>query len=67
MRIRLLVPVTNARGVFRRGQTVEWPNEDAQPLVDVGAAQAVKGKAKETEPGETPETTSTGDDQEGNA
>jgi hypothetical protein len=46
MRIRLLVPLSNAHGVFRRGQVVEWSEEDARPLLDGGAAEVVTRKAQ---------------------
>ncbi len=46
MRIRLLGGVINARGSFRRGQIVDWPEEDARPLVDAGVAEVAPSKSQ---------------------
>lgn len=45
MRIRLLGDVQNGRGVFAAGGIVDWPDADAQPLVDIGAAELVTAGA----------------------
>lgn len=45
MKIEILAQfVSNAHGLFRRGAVVDWPEEDARPLVDAGAAKEVTGK-----------------------
>lgn len=39
MKIRIKGDVANARGAFQAGDVVEWPDSDAQPLVDGGIAE----------------------------
>ena len=45
MRIRILGDVVNARGAFTRGKVVEWPDQDAQPLIDAGVAEVASEPA----------------------
>lgn len=58
MRIRILGDVQNFYGSFSRGPKgkptiVDWPEADAQPLVDCGAAKLEPdAAAPEQEPGE---------------
>lgn len=46
MKIRLLAPVANSYGVFQPGDEVDWPEKNAQPLIDCGAAEVAVGKPR---------------------
>ena len=47
MKIRFLVPVQNVYGSFKRGEVVDWPEEDARPLVELTEPAAEKVTDKE--------------------
>lgn len=46
MKIRLIAPVANAYGAFQPGAEVDWPEKNARPLVDAGAAEVVAEKPR---------------------
>lgn len=45
MKIRFLASVTSARGVFAKGDVVDWKEEDAWPLVASGSAEIAAEEA----------------------
>lgn len=53
MKIRLKAQVSNAYGAFKKGDVVDWPAKNAQPLVDSDAAEVFIEKPVE-KPSEKP-------------
>ena len=42
MKIKMKVSGSCVRGVFKPGDVVDWPDYDAQPMVDGGLAEHVR-------------------------